>query len=379
MLNNPFAPPEADELEVSVFGPGYGEAIVIHIGGGKWILVDSCIDPDSSLPAPLRYLYGLGVDLGQAVRLIVTTHWHDDHIRGISKVFALCESAEFFVSSALPSDEFFNLVELYSNRTPMRSSGVDEFTQVFKLLEARKRKGARFNSLKLASADRLIYRDRIQLGSQFAEAKVYSLSPSDSAIVQAKVAFAQLLPSRKEQKKRVASPRPNHTSVVLWLEVAEHRVLLGADLEKTTDPKTGWSVIVTDSTVTTERAAVFKIPHHGSENGHHEEVWSKLLLKEPIVVLSPFSGGKKPLPSLKDVERITSLTPNAYATALARHRRMRWKQRVVKDMVAQATSSIHSVHNYWGHVRFRQKINEVNNSWQIELFGQAYQLQPTMG
>jgi len=31
-----------DELEVSVFGPGYGESLAIHLGLGSWIIIDSC-------------------------------------------------------------------------------------------------------------------------------------------------------------------------------------------------------------------------------------------------------------------------------------------------------------------------------------------------
>lgn len=50
------APPAHDELEVSVFGPGYGEAIVIHLGENEWILIDSCIEPESKEPAAIHYL-----------------------------------------------------------------------------------------------------------------------------------------------------------------------------------------------------------------------------------------------------------------------------------------------------------------------------------
>lgn len=29
-------PPGVDELEVSVFGPGFGESIAVHLPGGRW-------------------------------------------------------------------------------------------------------------------------------------------------------------------------------------------------------------------------------------------------------------------------------------------------------------------------------------------------------
>src|SRR5947209_2078343 len=36
--------PGADELELTVFGGGFGESICVHVGGGSWVIVDSCID-----------------------------------------------------------------------------------------------------------------------------------------------------------------------------------------------------------------------------------------------------------------------------------------------------------------------------------------------
>lgn len=46
-------PPKADELEVSVFGPGIGECVVVHAGAGEWMIVDSCVDRSSGLPVAL--------------------------------------------------------------------------------------------------------------------------------------------------------------------------------------------------------------------------------------------------------------------------------------------------------------------------------------
>jgi hypothetical protein len=372
--NSQFDPPAPDEIEVSVFGPGYGEAIILHLGAGKWILVDSCKDPASGLPAPVKYLHDLNVSLQDAVKLIVATHWHDDHVCGISNVFDECASAEFAISDALRTDEFLQLVGLYRQYTVMRSSGLDEFTRVFELLQARRERGVRFNSPKLASADKLLYRDQIPLGSETVEAYVYALSPSDVSILQAKLAFAELLPREKESKRRVASPTPNYASVVLWIEVGDHKILLGADLQKTPNPKTGWSVILSDSTAVSGRAGVFKIPHHGSENAHHERVWSELLSREPFAIVTSFRRGTKALPSPEDIERITGLTPRAYATAPPGRRRQKWGERVVRDLVRQVTRHIQSVHYGWGHVRLRQKISEKSGFYHIELFGDAYAL-----
>jgi len=374
MKNSQISPPAQDELEVSVFGPGYGEAILLHIGAGKWFLVDSCLDPISGQPASLQYLFDLNVNVGQAVKLVVATHWHDDHVRGISNIFKQCQSAEFVISNALRVEEFLTLTYLSREPSPIKSSGLDEFSEIFQLLEARKQPGVRFNPPKFATADKLIYRDQIEVTPKPVEVKISALSPSDASILQAGLAFAELLAAEEQSRKRLPSLTPNHTSVVLWVEVGHHKILLGADLEKTSDPRTGWSVILNNSTVVSGKAGVFKVPHHGSETAHHAEVWSELLLKEPFAVVTPFSRGKKLLPSSTDVERLTRLTLYAYATSPTRLQKLRWRDRIVRDYVDQVTQRIYSVHQGWGHVRLRQKIEAMNDSWQVELFGDAYAL-----
>jgi len=371
-------PPAVDELEVSLFGPGYGEAIALHLGGGKWVLVDSCIDPIAKAPASLHYLSRLGVDVAQAVKLIVATHWHDDHVRGISTVFEKCRSAELVISTALSKDEFLYLISLYHSGIVMRSSGIDEFVDIFQQLDKRKEQGVRFNAPKLALADRVLFRDEIHMGTTTVEAKISSLSPSDESILQALLAFKDLFPHKLESKKRIASPLPNHASVALWCAVGSSRILLGADLECTSNPKTGWSVILDDSSSLDKEASVFKVPHHGSKNAHYDGVWNRVLIQNPFAILTPYNRGSRSLPSSNDVSRITNLTPQAFLTALPATRQTKWRKKVVRDTVKQATKMIRNVHQGWGHIRLRKPINASNRTWKVELFGDARSLSSLM-
>ena len=41
-------PPDSDEFEFTLIGPGYGESIILHLGGGVWVLVDSNVDKDGN-------------------------------------------------------------------------------------------------------------------------------------------------------------------------------------------------------------------------------------------------------------------------------------------------------------------------------------------
>lgn len=98
--------PESHQFEVSLFGPGVGESVVVHLGSNNWIIVDSCKTAHHQAAA-LEYLDGLGVDLSNDVKAVVATHWHNDHVRGLDETFTRCSSAKFICSSALLTDEFW--------------------------------------------------------------------------------------------------------------------------------------------------------------------------------------------------------------------------------------------------------------------------------
>ena len=93
-------PPNADQVEVTLLGPGYGECAVIHLGNDHWAVIDSCRDSYSGKPAALSYLESIGVDPEKAVKLVLATHWHDDHIYGMGALVSRCVGAKFCCSSA---------------------------------------------------------------------------------------------------------------------------------------------------------------------------------------------------------------------------------------------------------------------------------------
>jgi glyoxylase-like metal-dependent hydrolase (beta-lactamase superfamily II) len=102
------APPGDSQVEVSVFGPGQGECLVLHLGMGEWAVVDSHRSAETGAPVALAYLKALGVSVAEQVRLIVATHWHDDHMDGLAELFSHCETAKFVCSMAMQSAELKN-------------------------------------------------------------------------------------------------------------------------------------------------------------------------------------------------------------------------------------------------------------------------------
>ena len=145
-------PPGQREIELTLLGPGYGESIALHVGGGAWILVDSCLD-EHGMPRALRYLESIGLDPARAVALIVATHWHDDHIRGMARLVEACDRAAFCCAGALCREEFLAAVHALEDRhLTVNGSGVREIYRVF----TRLREAA--SKPRFAHADRRILR-----------------------------------------------------------------------------------------------------------------------------------------------------------------------------------------------------------------------------
>ncbi len=132
----PTDPPPPDVVECSLFGPGVGVCKVIHLGHGRWAIVDSCLDRDSRKPAALVYLEQIGVAASD-VSLVIASHWHDDHIQGLPQVLAACNRARFVCSAAMNCKELWSLLaaaELSTNQ----DRGIREVNRAFRTLFERR-------------------------------------------------------------------------------------------------------------------------------------------------------------------------------------------------------------------------------------------------
>jgi hypothetical protein len=336
-------PPRLTEIELSLFGPGFGESVVIHIGGGKWIIVDSCVQRGLSEPTPLAYLRSLGVSLSKDVVLVVASHWHDDHIRGLYKILEECSSARFACSSAMVSKQFVMLGQVYASSS-LEESGVNEFQRIHSLLE-------KFDTIAVrALANRKLWEGtKVATGLPF-DATLYSLSPSDEVVLACEKELAAFVSTQGNQR-RVPAPRPNHLAVVLQLIIGKESILLGSDLEN--HPRHGWQVIVGDKLRSQMQSSAFKVAHHGSVSGHHDQVWQLMLDKNPYAFLTPLNTGTK-LPSLQDIQRIRKLTNKAYITADPDARVTKRPQpKEVERTLKEAGIEIRPTFTSQGQIRFR--------------------------
>ena len=344
--------PSEDEVEITLLGPGYGESIVVHIGHGRWIVVDSCIN-DAGEPQALEYLQAIGVEPENAVSLIVATHWHDDHIRGMAKLVDVCETADFCCAAALRQEEFFAAIHAQNGRSQFAgSSGVREMHTVFSNLRERATRPT------FALADRRFFRDET--------CEIWSLSPPDDEFVRFLESIGTLFPREGETKKRVRDVSPNHVAVVLWIQVKDIIVLLGADLETQ-----GWVRIIESQGRPQERATAFKVPHHGAASAHEPRVWREMLEPGSFAVLTPWRRGGHALPTQEDMRRILAKTEHAYLTSRAAPAaRPKRRDRSIERSIREANITIRRISPRWGGVRLRRRFNAATE-WSVTRFGEA--------
>lgn len=362
--------PGPTELEVSVFGPGFGECIVLHLGHGKWAVVDSCLDATSKQPASLQYLDSIGTDPRKSIQLVVATHWHDDHMGGISQVFQTAEHATFACTSAVHQADFKEILSSWTGtRLLPGGSGVDELRGILVELKLRS-PDTRYPTPRLASVGRTIW--PTPSNSNPLGMAIKCLAPSDAAVLATISRLQRVAPSSDKIRRRLPNLHENDTSVVLSVEAGGHRVLLGGDLHVRADRALGWLAIVDEHADADYKHHAFKVPHHGSPTADDVEVWNKLVAEQTYAVTTPFVGGAVRLPSVPDCQRILSRTQSAYLSAPPLPGRYRDVSRAVERTVREATRSIHLLPGKYGHVRLRKGLEEKPETpWRVELFGAA--------
>jgi beta-lactamase superfamily II metal-dependent hydrolase len=359
----PATAPAADEIEITLFGPGYGESIVIHAGDNNWIIVDSCVAAPSKEPVALDYLDSLNIP-ADAVKLIVATHWHDDHIRGISRLVEKYPSARFALSAALDNKQFLQLVSEYGAPKGQTANGTGELFQTLSTLHKRLKENV--SQLVWAGESTVLYRAN---GVTFT-----ALAPSNLTITNSKVDIARKLMTTGSAVKRLMAQGPNDMAVAASLEVGNVSVLLGADLEEQGNVNTGWSGIIACETRSDIPASLYKVAHHGSITAHHEGIWSDLLVPGSIAIVTPFNRSN--LPRSEDRERLAGLASAAYVTST--RQRFGGFDGVVGKTIKEATSEIRpdSMPLGWVRARFNRthQIADGQVPWMIEKSSRSEQL-----
>lgn len=362
--------PTVDEFEVSVFGPGFGECIVVHVGGGEWVIIDSCIDTtdrDDPRPVAERYLRAIGVTLETQVKFIVASHWHDDHVRGLARLVDICRCSGFACSNALLQNEFLAFIESMSTGTAATDGAkVKEFRQIFVTLAADKTRP----SIRFATGSRELIAWHKPHG---VSVRLRSLSPSDHEFTIFLQRLQTEIPIHGQPKRAAGRSTPNLTSVVLHLDLGDGSVLFGADMEIHHNPRRGWTAVLEEAGIcNTSASSLYKVAHHGSSTGHHEQVWSTMLSTDPICVVTPFNKlplGKK-LPTAEDIKRIRSTGRLFLTSGLEGTGQSKGRDAAVVRSLKENGIVLRDLRSAMGLVRMRRAIAS-GSTWQAETFAPA--------
>jgi hypothetical protein len=310
--------PAADVVEVTVIGPGFGESVVLHVGGGEWMIVDSCTRGHDVLP--LRYLEELGVDSTVAVKRLVATHWDLDHVQGLGRVAERCASAKLVIPRSLEPQ----LVTRYITTDSQEDGDWEEVAREHGIARTRFRRSTleflqAFRALERSYAGPLTtVRNRIGHAGM-PDVHVQALSPSDAVFEDHMQQIARLtwstesgttMPEHEIRRRLENRLQRNGCSVALWVRIGDRRLLPGADLESSTDPRRGWRAVANledRDTDAAAKASVLKVPHHGSQNARDRHLWEALVETDATAVVAPWYRGGRWLPTNADIEALRQL------------------------------------------------------------------------
>ena len=371
-MNSLEEPPLDHQFEVSLFGPGVGESLVLHLGFGEWVIVDSCHDPKTRQPAALQYLDRLGIDASKAVKLLVLTHWHDDHIRGAAGILRRAESAQLVCSAKDHGEAFFQAVET-ARAARLSETGFDEMSELLRILIERRQAGQRLESVGpiwAAEGMTLLRREKDGLRHPV---RVVALSPSHATLTLALHELKGFLPRPNSPERRAVRLTPNQRSIALLVQVGSRVALLGGDLEESPNPAVGWRAVVNSTLRPRLCSEVFKVPHHGSQNADNADVWREMLAIEPVACLTPFSKGNNPLPTAQDIRRLRGRTAHLYCTRPIRSRKPRRRASAVERTIRQVARRHRAMEGPIGQIRIRASAADASSSLKIDLFGPAFQ------
>jgi beta-lactamase superfamily II metal-dependent hydrolase len=331
-------PPAAAEIEVSLFGPGTGECVVAHLGNNEWMIVDSCT-AHNKIPVALEYLAELGVG-NDRVKLIVVTHFHDDHVGGLKVLIDACLEAEIYISGALTYEESISFTLAHALEDVL----VDRAKpSTYELANVLKSVGDRH--LRCVTENQVLYRR--------GDVLVHSLSPSSRAVTQSRAKFGQeLLQAQTGYRKLANKLNPNLCAVALHICNGTDTVLLGSDLEVSADPALGWEAVLLNKNKPTTLASLFKIPHHGSENGYSARVVSDMLKVKPISILTTFNRSALPLET--DIARIMGFSESLYYTSHPKSRTP-VRSRSVEEGIHAVVKARRVVTKQMGHIQVRMQ------------------------
>lgn len=370
--------PAEDEIEITTIGGGInGESIVVHIGNGHWVIIDSCTFPkDKKTPLALKYLKEIGVTPKDSVLEVVCTHWHLDHINGLNNIVYECENARLFMPNVGNATDYIHHILPETVDPETNSQILEIFDKSIEIIKGREKNNwpiyTTCNS-QIAVTD---FTDKTQV-------ELLALSPSH----QLQDDFSRKLVEgtaeslTEDIKKRILNP--NLCSIACVLRTPNFNAVIGGDLEKQNADdsvcaidcncpnRLGWCSIYDTSTAYQQKQSFdnIKIPHHSSVTGYCPRLWKNNSLN-PIATSTLYSKGSK-LPTSLMMQIYLSSTGAYFLTGTHNVSEQGDNLDPMDELTAEALISQEQVKDF-GIVVTRRKLDA--DSWTVQGFGASIEV-----
>lgn len=358
-------------FRISLIGTGgYGESVVVQLGPDTWMVVDSCVNPKTKEPLPLLYLKSLGVNVETDVKLIVCSHWHNDHIIGMDKLLEECKSAVFSFAITSDKSKFLEFIGLDSRKDKLQSgtSSTDIMARCLEIVNKRR------SIVKPIIQDRLLFKVEGRLNIS-----VFALSPSDTVLSEFGSEISQLINDYTPyENKKIVIRTPNEKCVALQVCVNNHTAILGGDLEASSDNKHGWLCILNDCTcISKGKASLFKIPHHGSNNAYEEKAWNVLFDDSTLVgQLSPFIHGKTCIPTKEMLSIFLRNVKHLYITSYKLWSKPKKREHQKEKLIQRFNQTLQEITFQIGIIENYIDLDQAAEyqNWGIKLYDNAFEV-----
>lgn len=311
--------PKNNEFELTFFGPGFGESIIVHIPGIGWGVIDSCefkLAYQKYVP-PLEYLI---LQNARNLTFLILTHPHEDHFAGmeqiidnyLGKIGRVCRYS---------GDGTRELTAYLHNRgIKGRPGGAKKLASVFKAFKNAVDNGAEFRHL--GAVTQIIPKQDASVNGKTFKVEVLSLSPLAKDVESYVDILRDALPKVGGQLEDIPDQKHNLIASALWIFVGNVTVILGSDVEKGSSRSSGWRGIVNSLDGPDLCVNALKVAHHGSPSAHYEKAWKEHCKRGNIIsVMTPYTRGTQPRPSDGDIERIGSYSNHIGVTSHIRYLR----------------------------------------------------------
>ncbi len=305
---------ERGKLNVLIFGPGRGEAIVVVLPNDEVGVVDGCAPSTDAKTGAGNPVHEFIVEWMKAwqswartrrrrhewLHFACVTHMHEDHYLGLDAVLAQYPPRRLWRTSVVSDLDLEAAARAAGLRGPRREALHTVLTQLESFLAKR----ANQVDHKRLEWDAGRYAESI--GDQ--EFCLIPVGPPPADVLDANAKL-------RNASVRWSGADPNKTSGALLLSWGKARVLLAGDLLASAVATHGWGpfrdgVKLSDG----DRVQLVNVAHHGSEGAHDAGLWKRM--RPEIAVVTPFqhATAKQP-PQRSDLERLAASGSKVFVTS----------------------------------------------------------------